>query len=631
MNTIFITSRLDKDHGGLTASLLNKARILHDYKGIKSKILSFHADQNFSNLKNEIKNRYSLENKAKILNINDYYRNRGLQSSKTKYSIDTSKLIPVSINGNVKEFYKNGIKILEIIYANGSIKEVKHFAENSLCIKKDIIDKEGYLYWTSHYYNNNLSRQIFFRKDGIAFQTREYESTNNKNSIKNIVLFDNSVVRFNSFDNFKKYFIEEFITENPTYLIGEARGQDSVIMNIQDNRVRKVFMIHSIHMRPDTDIIRTGNKMVLNNLNEIDALILLTEKQKEDITNQFGGRNNYYVIPHSIEIPNLTEIKDNNNIVIISRLHEEKRLDHAIKAFQKVVKEKPEAQLFIYGDGEQKGVLQNLINELRLKESVKLMGYANNTYEILQNATCSLLTSKYEGFALVIQESIANGTPVIAYDIKYGPSDMIESGKNGFLVEEGNIDKLATSIIKYLNTSKKEKQNFSELSIEKAQLFSNERFATSWVTLFEKLKLPKVKIKPNVKLKKIDRKFMSKNNFKIEVEVKINNHKNSITPVFWGTFYNRSTLNNDGVKKRKQVEGIIKERKDDLYQIEFLFKSNEYEVNDIYDVFLSMKYDSYYFDLRVGNQRSPINIENYKTKKVIPYFTNKYDNLSFKL
>lgn len=44
MNTIFITSRLDKDHGGLTASLLNKVRILHDYKGIKPKILSFHAD-----------------------------------------------------------------------------------------------------------------------------------------------------------------------------------------------------------------------------------------------------------------------------------------------------------------------------------------------------------------------------------------------------------------------------------------------------------------------------------------------------------------------------------------------------------------------------------------------------------
>lgn len=76
MNTIFITSRLDKDHGGLTASLLNKVRILHDYKGIKPKILSFHADQNFSNLKNEIIKRYSLENKTKILNINDYYRNR---------------------------------------------------------------------------------------------------------------------------------------------------------------------------------------------------------------------------------------------------------------------------------------------------------------------------------------------------------------------------------------------------------------------------------------------------------------------------------------------------------------------------------------------------------------------------
>lgn len=631
MNTIFITSRLDKDHGGLTASLLNKVGILHDYKDINSKILTFHADQNFSYLRNDIVKRYNLENKTKILNINDYYRENELQYSNTKYSIDTSELISLNLNNNKKEFYKNGIKILEITYTNNLIKEVKHFAENSICVKKDIIDKDGYLYWTSHYYNNKLSRQIFFRKDGTAFQTREYDSTNDKKNIKNIVLFDNTVVRFSSFDDFKKYFIEEFITDNFTYLVGEARGQDSVIMSINDNRVRKIFMTHSIHTRPDTDIIRTGNRKVLNNLNEIDALILLTEKQKDDIKNRFGDRNNYHVIPHSIEIPKLTETKDENKIVIISRLHQEKRLDHAIKAFQQVVKDKPDVQLFIYGDGDQKENLQSLINELHLKENVKLMGYSNNTYEILQNATCSLLTSKYEGFALVIQESIANGTPVIAYDIKYGPSDMIDNGENGYLVEDGNINKLASTIIKYLNATANEKQKFSDSSIEKAKSFSNERFATSWINLFEKLKSPKIKVEPNIKLRGLERKFMSKTNFKIEVEVKIKNHRNNIKPVFWGTFYNRSTINNDEIKKNKKVEAVVKENKDDIYIIEFNFKSDEFEEKDVYDTFLSMKYDSCYFELRIGNQRNPINLENLKTKKVSPYFTNKYDNLSFEI
>ena len=64
-----------------------------------------------------------------------------------------------------------------------------------------------------------------------------------------------------------------------------------------------------------------------------------------------------------------------------------------------------------------------------------------------------LLTSLYEGFALVIQESIANGTPVISYDIKYGPRDMIQDGVNGYLVEDGNIDQLAECIHKYLSKS----------------------------------------------------------------------------------------------------------------------------------------------------------------------------------
>ncbi|UXR73144.1 glycosyltransferase [Staphylococcus sp. IVB6238] len=631
MNTIFLTSRLDRDHGGLTASLLNKARILYDYKGLKSKILTFHADHNFNDVKNEIVKRYDLENKTDILNINDYYRERGLQNSPVRYTLDTSELSSVNLKGNVKEFYNNGVKVLEITYDNNSIKEAKYFTENNLCIKKDVIDKDGYLYWTTHYLNKNLSRQVFYRKDGTAFQAREYDATNNKKNIKNVVLFDETITRFNSFDAFKRHFVEEFITDICNYLVGEARAQDSVILSIKDSRVRKIFMTHSIHIRPGTDIVRAGNRKVLYNLNEVDALVLLTEKQKADVINRFGERTNYFVLPHSIEIPENTQTRDHNKIVMIARLHEEKRLEHAIQAFKKVSKEKPKAQLLIYGDGDQKENLQKLIDKLQLKENVKLMGYANNIDEILQSATCSLITSKYEGFPLAIQESIANGTPVIAYDIRYGPSAMIDHGKNGYLVEEGNINKLASTIIKYLSGSKNERKKFSENSIAKAKTFSDERFAISWINLFEKLKSPKVEVTPNVKLIKLEKKLMPKNTFKIQVEVKVNDHRKHIKPQFWGTFYNRSTIKSDGTRKHKKVNAVVKERKDDLYKLEFLFKSNEFEINEVYDVFLTMQYDTYYFELRVGNDRNPVKVETLKTKKAKPYFTKPHDNLSFKL
>ncbi|QJF24953.1 hypothetical protein [Mammaliicoccus vitulinus] len=63
MNVIYITSRLDKNHGGLTASLLNKARIMKEYKDIGCRILSFHLDPNFNNVMKNLKERYNLKKK----------------------------------------------------------------------------------------------------------------------------------------------------------------------------------------------------------------------------------------------------------------------------------------------------------------------------------------------------------------------------------------------------------------------------------------------------------------------------------------------------------------------------------------------------------------------------------------
>src|SRR5699024_12425628 len=98
---------------------------------------------------------------------------------------------------------------------------------------------------------------------------------------------------------------------------------DTVIINFDDSIVKKIIMTHSIHIRPDTDIIRTGNRATLSNLNNIDALVLLTEKHRDDIIRRFGYRNNYYVIPHSINLPNIVISKENNKVVIISRLRSE--------------------------------------------------------------------------------------------------------------------------------------------------------------------------------------------------------------------------------------------------------------------------------------------------------------------
>ncbi len=629
MNIIYITSRLDKNHGGLTASLLNKTRILEENNKIGSKILSFHLDPNYNNVISDIKERYNLNENIKLININEFYRGNSDREEK-KYYLNLESYTEVKIDKFNFEYYKEGIKYNEVKYNEKNICEVRFFNETNELYRKDVIDSQGFLYYTSYYLNNFLSRQIHYRKDGSIYLTREFDAKNGKDTIKSIVLFleSNIVKRFKNFDEFKKYFILEFIVSPITYLVGEARGLDSVILSINDSRVRKIFMTHSIHIRPDTDIIRAGNRPVLNNLNNIDSLVVLTEKQKNDIEKRFGKRDNYFVIPHSIDKKYINIDTEENKVVIVSRLHEEKNIDHAIRAFKKVVSKVPNAKLHIYGDGPEKGKLNQLIEKLNLVDNIKLKGYSSDIDNVLQSADCLILTSKYEGFGMVILESIANGTPVIAYNIKYGPSDMIDDGKNGYLVSNSDENDLAEKIIKYLKLNESEKKMFSLNSIKKADEFSHANFSKKWVDLFKSNYQLKSKFETEIYLKNI--KKVSLNKYKIIVEINVDgdlNEELKIKP----KFYLRSSL--DDLENREYIvdEYSIIEKNANKYSVEIIFNSKSKDKNEIYDLSIEMKSDNINYEYRVGHHREKgIILKEYKGKKFKPYFTEKYGNLSFK-
>src|SRR5699024_11314381 len=79
--------------------------------------------------------------------------------------------------------------------------------------------------------------------------------------------------------------------------------------------------------------------------------------------------------------------------------------------------------------------LEKQIKDLNLTNHVFLKGFTNDTNRIYQKSIVSLLTSKSEAFAMVLLESMINETPVISYDINYGPSDIITDGLDGFLID----------------------------------------------------------------------------------------------------------------------------------------------------------------------------------------------------
>lgn len=140
------------------------------------------------------------------------------------------------------------------------------------------------------------------------------------------------------------------------------------------------------------------------------------------------------------------------NYVGIGRFHEAKGFDILIKAFAKVVKEKPNAVLYLVGhytDNPQYfNLVLNLINQYQLQDKVKIEGFQNNPYKYMKFADCFVLSSRIEGLPNVLIEALYTGTPVAATTCVPVISRIMDDGVNGFLAQKENPDSLAEAMIK---------------------------------------------------------------------------------------------------------------------------------------------------------------------------------------
>lgn len=279
---------------------------------------------------------------------------------------------------------------------------------------------------------------------------------------------------------------------NPVFM-SDSWFTDKMVARIESVPVHRVTVMHNNHynfpytkgaeLDPDWDYLYA-------NMEKFDRIVFLTEEQKEDIADQFGDSDRYQVISHFAEPVSEEkewESKDLKLAVSIARYVPQKRIDEAIKAFVLVVKEIPDAEYHVYGYGPLKEELETMVNQLNLDNHVFLHDFSSNPTAVFQNAACSILTSDYEGFGLVVTESLAAGTPVVAYDVDYGPTHIIRNNIDGYLVEKGNSVEMAEKVIAIMKDTVLAKQ-LSSRAKEVVQRFSYEQYQRQWVSLLESLK-----------------------------------------------------------------------------------------------------------------------------------------------
>lgn len=181
-----------------------------------------------------------------------------------------------------------------------------------------------------------------------------------------------------------------------------------------------------------------------------DACLVQNSEQKKYFNKIIQKKT--YILPNPIKQDCLVEdivIREYiTKIVTLGRLTEQKNHQLLIKAFKLARENHPEWMLEIYGQGEEKENLEDLINKLELKNSVFLRGRTKDAKKSLMEADLFVLSSNYEGMPNALLEAMAVGVPSISTDCPTGPSDIIINNENGVLVKVNDENEMSRAIVK---------------------------------------------------------------------------------------------------------------------------------------------------------------------------------------
>lgn len=209
----------------------------------------------------------------------------------------------------------------------------------------------------------------------------------------------------------------------------------------------------------------------------VDHTVVLTEKDASDFKKMYAKR--IEVIPNftSIDVNPPSQCKE-EVILAVGRHEPQKGFDMLIKAWSKV--DAPGWKLRIIGDGSKKNENKQLALSLGVSETIEFRDATPKIAEEFQNASCFVLSSRFEGLVLVLIEAKMMGLPCISFDCPNSPAEIIHNGVDGILVPPEDIEALAVAITSTLRDITQLKQMGTSARKDAMKRYSSEAVAFRW-------------------------------------------------------------------------------------------------------------------------------------------------------
>lgn len=218
-----------------------------------------------------------------------------------------------------------------------------------------------------------------------------------------------------------------------------------------------------------------------------DSVVTLTERDKTYWLKGTNHKSQITAIANPCPFPlQYYEKKANTKLVLaVGRLTYQKGFDLLLESWLEVNKINPDWKLKIVGEGEDRAKLTEFIEKNELNGSVELVGNTSNVSKYYKEAEIFCLSSRFEGFGMVLIEALAFGLPIVSFDCEVGPAEILED-TGSILVAQNNTKQFSQSLIKLMNNDS-ERKVISTASKEKAKIYQPENIIKQWIELIENL------------------------------------------------------------------------------------------------------------------------------------------------